>query len=88
MRKIANLRVCASCEWIFKGNTDCPQCEFGSYGARYVYGDKCYQYAKTQKPWMDKKIANYSSELFNVILDSQPKKVDEFAYLKLKKEVE
>jgi len=62
----AILRVCASCEWIFKYGdvpSDCPKCDFGSYGARYVYGDKCYQYAKTQQPWLDKKIANYSDKL-------------------------
>jgi hypothetical protein len=54
----AKLRVCASCEWVFKlgdsQDCDCPKCGFGSYGARYVYGDKAYTYKKTQKPWKDK----------------------------------
>lgn len=60
------LRTCASCEWIFKAeNNDptCPKCQFGSYGARYVYGDKAYTYAKTQKPWKDKKMFNYEMKL-------------------------
>lgn len=57
-KRFATLRVCSSCEWIFKAkNNDpsCPKCEFGSYGARWVFGDKAYTYAKTQKPWKEKK---------------------------------
>lgn len=37
---IAKLRVCASCEWIFNNGVGCPKCQFGSYGAHYVYGKK------------------------------------------------
>jgi hypothetical protein len=68
MTQRAALRVCASCEWIYHRNEsgDCPQCKFGSYGARAVYGDKCYDYARTQKPWYERKMANYS-----VMLDAE-----------------
>ena len=62
-QKTAKLRVCASCEWIFKGGIECPKCVFGSYGARSVYGARCYTYAKTQKPWMDKKLFYYKMKL-------------------------
>jgi len=63
MGRNAKLRVCASCEWIFKDNPSCPKCGFGHYGAWYVYGDRCYKYAKTQQPWIDKKMARYFGEL-------------------------
>lgn len=65
----AKLRVCASCEWIFKYGDNveepvcCPKCGFGSYSARYVYGDICYKYRHTQKPWRDKKLGNYTVRL-------------------------
>ena len=59
----ANVRVCASCKWIYKGHRDCPKCGFASYGARWVYGDACYIYLKTQKPWMDDKLSQYTSDL-------------------------
>ena len=59
----ARLRVCASCEWIFKDFESCPKCEFAHYGARFVYGNKCYKYAKTQQPWLKKKIAKYMYKL-------------------------
>ena len=66
----ANLRVCASCEWIYKGVRDCPKCGFGSYGARYVYGNKAYAYAKTQEPWIERKIAAYHMELWKEIQET------------------
>lgn len=60
----ATLRVCASCEWVYKGNAECcPQCGFVSYGARYVHGDKAYNYAKTQKPWKNKMMRSYEYKL-------------------------
>ena len=60
----AALRHCMSCEWIYKGDAGCcPKCSWPSYGAHFVSGNICYQYAKTQKPWKDKKIATYSYEL-------------------------
>lgn len=71
MSKAAKLRVCASCEWIFTGHDACPKCGFGHYGARYVYGDKAYVYAKTQKPWFDKKLADYGAKLSNEIREDQ-----------------
>ena len=61
--KVAKLRVCASCEWIFyiqENDKGCTECGFGHYSAHYVYGKKAYEYAKTQKPWYDKKLADYS----------------------------
>lgn len=63
MSKIAKVRVCASCEWIFRGCLDCPKCGFGSYGARFVYGPKAYEYEKTQNPWLDKKITAYALKI-------------------------
>lgn len=71
MRKPAKLRVCASCEWIFNDGVECPKCQFGSYGARFVYGEKCYSYFKTQEPWFDNKMAAYSSALFKQISESK-----------------
>lgn len=67
-QKYAKLRVCGSCEWIFRNERHhetggCPKCGWAHYGARFVYGGKAYGYAKSQKPWFDKKIAEYSSRL-------------------------
>ncbi len=71
----AKLRTCASCEWIYtlKASSvgvygsvvlvNCPKCKFSSYGARYVYGDKCYEYAKTQEPWLKRKVDRYTLKL-------------------------
>jgi len=65
----AKLRVCASCEWVFKlGNADgCPKCGFAHYGARYVYGNKAYRYAVTQQAWFDKKMSDYAHKLWQEI---------------------
>ncbi len=74
MSKLANLRVCASCEWIFRldqHSVECPKCQFGSYGARRVYGDKCYRFEKTQQPWYDKIMTHYSIKLRMEIDDFQ-----------------
>jgi len=62
-QKTARLRVCMSCEWVFKDHLLCPKCNFAHYGARFVYGDKCYRYAITQQPWLDKKVERYISKL-------------------------
>lgn len=67
----AKLRVCASCEWIFNTGVGCPKCQFGSYGAHYVYGKKAYTYAKTQKPWFDRKMGDYGFKLLQEIKDSE-----------------
>lgn len=65
MKKLAALRVCASCEWVFKlpAPEGCPKCLFGHYGARYVYGNRAYRYARTQEPWYRKKMDAYSDAL-------------------------
>ena len=68
------LRVCGSCEWIFKEYLVCPKCGFAYYGAKSVYGDKCYKYAKTQQPWIDKKIARCVAELKGEVNASKEKK--------------
>ena len=79
----ANLRCCASCEWIFQRDHnkidneeenygfDCPKCKWVSYAAHYVYGKKCYRYAKTQEPWLNKKLEAYREKLFNEITQEQ-----------------
>lgn len=62
----AKLRACGSCEWIWQrsGGPDvCPKCGFASYGARYLYDNKAYIYAKTQQPWYDRKMAFYAANL-------------------------
>lgn len=41
------IRCCASCERVFLKRRDyqgCPNCGFGHYGARFVYGDWAYFY--------------------------------------------
>jgi len=70
----AKLRVCASCEWIFKGTEGCPQCGFVSYGARHVYGNRAYRYAQTQKPWKNNQMIMYEMKLNNIIRETQPVK--------------
>jgi hypothetical protein len=65
----AKLRVCASCEWIFsiEKHGMCPKCGFAHYGARYVYGDKCYKYKITQEPWINRKVQAYTLKLFDEV---------------------
>ena len=68
MASPAALRVCASCEWIFRrsattADTGCPKCGFGHYSARFVYGGRAYRYAVSQKPWFDRKMYDYSARL-------------------------
>jgi len=68
MSKSANLRCCASCKWIYKGcGKGCPQCEFPSYGARYVFGNAAYRHAKTQKPWFDEQMWKHRQKLYAII---------------------
>ena len=73
-KRIAKLRTCASCEWIFEGGVECPKCQFGSYGAHSVYGKDAYKFKKTQHPWMEKKMTTYSCQLYSEIMDSQEDK--------------
>lgn len=72
-QKIAKLRVCASCEWLFTLVTNeegCPKCGFAHYGARFVYGPKAYRYAVTQQPWADRKMREYAFKLSAEIQES------------------
>lgn len=69
-QKKAKLRVCASCQWIFEGADACPKCDFGHYGARFVFGNKAYRYAETQQPWFEQKMADYANSLRKEITDS------------------
>jgi hypothetical protein len=59
----ANLRCCASCEWIYEGHRDCPKCGFASYGARFVHGDRAYRFKRTQQPWINNKVNRFLNEL-------------------------
>ncbi len=70
--RLVILRCCASCEWVFKAvdnNPDCPKCGFGSYGARYVYGNAAYRFAKNQQPWLKKKLFLYEERLRMEIIE-------------------
>jgi ribosomal protein L37AE/L43A len=72
----AALRVCMHCEWIFHKNDaseigGCPKCDWPSYGARFVYGDRAYRYALTQKPWYDRNMAEYSYKLDKEIREAR-----------------
>jgi hypothetical protein len=73
MRKQARLFCCMHCEWIYKGDPgECPKCGWPSYSAHYVYGERAYRYAKTQKPWKDKKMASYEFQLNKIIQGQLP----------------
>jgi len=77
------LKTCASCEWIYQEDADCPKCGFVSYGARYVYGQKAYRYATTQQPWLDKKLKSYRDKLLKEVRDTNPirkKEKDNFLF--------
>ena len=83
----ANLRTCASCEWIYKGRGNpCPKCGFASYGARYVYGNKAYGYLITQQPWFNNKVSDFESKLFSEIA-SDPQVAEAIRKKKQKKRV-
>ena len=90
-QKNAKLRVCSCCEWIFyideaSIHGGCPVCNFAHYGARFVYGNKAYRFAKTQQPWYEQKIADYSckvgSELRNLQLKHTKVRTKSFSSLK------
>jgi hypothetical protein len=58
----ADLRCCASCEFIYSHKEfykpkGCPVCGFATYGAYYVHGKRAYSYKKSQKPFLDKLVA-------------------------------
>lgn len=61
--KQANLRICASCKYIFRGNRSCPMCGFGSYGARDILGNSCYRFEKTQSLYIDGMLDMYKQKL-------------------------
>ena len=74
MLKYSHVRVCASCEWIFKSkNPQCPKCNFGSYAAAKVYGKKAYDFIYSQEPWKERKLLNHSLQLDREIVASTPK---------------
>jgi hypothetical protein len=76
MSRKAQLRVCASCEWIFKGfDRECPQCGFAHYGAHRVYGNKAYRYAESQEPWVERKLSEYVDQLRKEIRNEQSRPV-------------
>lgn len=67
----ANLRCCASCEWIYQQaeapdpetGMDCPKCGFASYGARSVHGQRAYRYYITQQPWLTRSLRHTEMKL-------------------------
>lgn len=63
----ADLRACASCRFIFRrSETDddaCPECKFGHYSARFVFGRAAYKFEKTQQPWVDNQVRKLREEL-------------------------
>ena len=71
----AKLRVCASCEWIFKSDGSCPQCGFASYGAHWVYRRKAYKFSETQEPWKIIKRFQHERKL-NVLIEKSKREVD------------
>ena len=79
--KKATVRVCASCEWIFRDHASCPQCGFAHYGARWVYGPAAYRYEKTQEPWKNKKIEKYIHRLDDEIRKAQDQKGEKYETL-------
>lgn len=68
--KNAVLRVCMSCEWIYKSDGSCPLCDWPSYGAHSVYGNQAYEYHKNQTQWKQKKLDQYESELNRFIKEN------------------
>ena len=72
-QRYARIRVCASCEWVFKSrpSTPCPKCKFATYGARWVYGPVCYRYLISQTPWKNRKMKDYESKLLDEIRSEQ-----------------
>lgn len=42
-------------------------CGWASYGARYVYGDACYGYERTQKPWYKRKMTDAEVEFAGIL---------------------
>jgi len=68
MPRKVNLRCCARCEWIYSGfDKSCPKCDFVSYSARYVHGNKAYKFSVTQEPWLERKLMDYRLELLKEI---------------------
>ena len=72
MPKVALLRTCGHCHWIFEwkdaeSKTGCPQCGFGSYSAYSVHGRMAYKFKFTQEPWMDVQLLAKQSKLLEYI---------------------
>lgn len=47
----SRIRACVDCHWLFRGGYECPMCGAGSHLARFIYGDRTYNYARNQEPW-------------------------------------
>ncbi len=80
--KPVELRVCASCEWIFRYKDhgyECPKCQFASYSAYSVYQRNAYRYETSQAPWKKKRLDAYSAELDSEIKLAWPKKTQDIA---------
>jgi hypothetical protein len=68
MSRKANLRCCCHCQWIYTGlNKGCPKCEWPSYSARYVFGNKAYKFSVTQEPWLEDRMTDYRMKLLKEI---------------------
>ena len=69
----ALVRVCASCEWIFRRPaTDCPRCGFASYGAHWAIGPQCYRLEATQERWIARALAMYRQKLEGEVARQAP----------------
>jgi len=70
--KNTNLRICASCEFIFRESkypNGCPYCGFGDYGANWAIGKAAYRLEKTQELWKKKIAANLVDKIFKATLN-------------------
>ena len=69
----ADLRVCASCERIFrrsKHSGGCPYCGFAHYGARWALGPRAYKQEQRQEAWRAKVISSFITRLESLIAEA------------------
>lgn len=82
MTKKADLRICASCEFVFRESkypNGCPYCGFAHYGANWAIGKKAYRLEKTQELWKK----NIGRNLVNKILKATMLSTDEPLFYQL-----